>query len=232
MKKLTAFFCLILVLTGCEKKDPPYGVEAQLDLNSERRQIWAIAPAVNLSGQQTVDSLLQADIAFTQLQQISNLTVIPVNRVVEVYASLKIDQVQSPEQAALVCDLLGCDALIVPTVTLYDPYVPPKFGASLQLFGKPGWYIRPTNIDPRELARRASPPPGESVPQADFLQAVGMFDASNGSVRDALNFYASGRHDPVGPLGSREYLVNMERFCGFAYFNLTRDLLRQLDERK
>jgi hypothetical protein len=233
MRKTSIIPALIfLCILGCQESQPKYGVEAHLEVKGERRQIWAVAPAVNLSGQHAVEAILQADIVFSQLQQIDNLTVIPVNRVVEVFASLRIDQVQSPEQAALVCDLLGCDALVVPTVTFYDPYVPPKFGASLQLFGKPGWYIRPGNVDPRELARRASPPPGESVPQADFLQAVGMFDAANGSTRDALYFYASGRHDPIGPLGAKEYVVSMDRFCGFAWFNLARDLIDQLDKRK
>jgi len=235
MKQNILTICLTLIaalICGCNQNNSQYGTEAQLELQGERRQIWAIAPAVNLSGQRQVDALLQADVVYGQLQQIENLTVVPVNRVVEVYASLRIDRVSSPEQAALVCDLLGCDALVVPTITLYDPYVPPKFGGSLQLFGKPGWYIRPTNVDPRELARRASPPLGQSVPQADFLQAVGMFDAANGSTRDALNFYATGRHDPVGPLGAKEYMVSMERYCGFAYFTLTRDLLSQLDKRQ
>jgi len=235
MMRLTYAIGLLVslcIFTGCNENSAKYGTEAQLELKGERRQIWAVAPAINLSGKKSVEPLLQADIVYSQLQQVDNVTVIPVNRVVEVYAALRMDQVQSPEQAALVCDLLGCDALIVPTVTFYDPYVPPKFGASLQLFGKPGWYVRPANVDPRELARRASPPPGESVPQADFLQAVGMFDSANGSTRDALNFYASGRHDPGGPLGPKEYLVSMERFCGFAYFTLTRDLIDQLDKRK
>lgn len=235
MKKtnwMGAFILLFTVICGCQENVKQYGTEAQLELAGERRQIWAIAPAVNLSGQRQVDPLLQADIVYGQLQQVENLTVVPVNRVVEVFASLRIEHVQSPEQAALVCDLLGCDALLVPTVTFYDPYVPPKFGGSLQLFGKPGWYVRPSNIDPRELARRASPPPGESVPQADFLQAVGMFDSANGSTRESLNFYATGRHDPSGPLGPKEYVASMERYCGFAWFTLIRDLLEQLDKRK
>ena len=51
-----------------------------------------------------------------------------------------------------------------------------------------------------------------------------MFDAANGSTRDQLNFYAAGRHDPVGPLGDKAYRVDMDRFCGFAYFSLIRQM--------
>ncbi len=51
------------------------------------------------------------------------------------------------------CRLLGCDGLVIPTVTAYDPYDPPKFGASLQLFVKPGTFNRLPKLDPRALER-------------------------------------------------------------------------------
>lgn len=219
---------------GCAERAPQYGREQPLYLPSKRQEVWAIAPALNLSGQREVDPLLQADLAFQQLQQVKGVTVVPVNRVAEVYAGLRIEQVQSAEQAALVCDLLGCDALVVPTVTAYDPYNPPKFGASLQMFRKPGAYARPQDIDPRELSRAATPGETDSLPTAaaglgaGFLQSAGVFDAANGSVRDAVLRYAAGRNDPAGPLGAKEYLVSMDRYCGFVYHALTEDLLRSM----
>jgi hypothetical protein len=220
----TVVLC-IAAAGGCAEKAPAYGVEEPNRLE-RRREVWAVAPALDLSGQREVDPLLQADIAYQQLQHVRGLTVVPVNRVAEVYATLRIDKVQSAEQAALVCDLLGCEALVVPTVTAYDPYDPPKFGAALQLFRKPASFGRAEGVDPRALSRAASPPPGESLPQAaEFEQAVGMFDAANGSVREALFRYARGRNDPVGPLGAKEYLVSMERYCGFVYHELIGELL-------
>ncbi len=222
----------VCAVSGCQKKEPEYGVE-QFNRLDAGREVWAIAPALNLSGQSEIDPLLQADIAYQQLQHVRGLPVVPVNRVAEVYASLRIEQVQSVEQAALVCDLLGCDALVVPTVTAYDPYNPPKFGASLQLFRKPRSYSRPEAIDPRELSRAAAPPPSDSLPQeADFVQAVGVYDAANGSVREALFLYANGRSDPFGPLGAKEYMVSMERYCGFVYHQLIGDLLMAPRPRK
>lgn len=224
-------FIAAFALTGCQEKIPQYGVEATLALDAAKGEVWAIAPAINLSGQADVDPILQADIAFQQLQDVRGLTVVPVNRVAEVYATLRIEKVQSAEQAAIVCDLLGCDALIVPTVTAYDPYNPPKLGAALQMFRKPARFDRPDAIDPRALSRAATPTVTESLPrQADFVQAVGMFDAANGSVREAMLRYAQGRNDPLGPLGAKEYLVSMERYCGFVYHELIQELLRQRAE--
>src|SRR5262245_16008630 len=73
-------------LLGCETKAPGYGVERQLLLSSERTQVWAVAPAINLSGISDPDPLLQADLLYGQLQTVAGLKVIPVNRVLEVFA--------------------------------------------------------------------------------------------------------------------------------------------------
>jgi hypothetical protein len=224
----------LAAIGGCGgEHTPSYGTERTLTLWTARRQVWAIAPAVNLSGQSSVDPLLQADLVYEQLQAVRGLTVIPVNRVAQVYASLKLEQVNNAEQAAVVCDLLGCDGLIVPTVTDFDPYAPPKFGGSLQLFGKPRGFAVPNNVDPRDLVRSPTPPPeaGLAAAQQDatlggaFLQSVGMFDAANGSVRQAVLDYAVGRNDPQGPLGPKEYFVNMDRYCAFAYHALIAELV-------
>src|SRR5882724_107852 len=92
---------IALLVIGC--KTPQYGHEQQLTIKTRVRPVWAIAPAINLSGQSQVDPLLQADLVYQQLQAVKNITVIPVNRVVEVYAALNIDKVQSEAQATLVC---------------------------------------------------------------------------------------------------------------------------------
>lgn len=225
---------VVYLLTGCTSKPKPYGMEVFSVLPGAQPQVWAIAPAINLSGQREVDPLLQSDILFHKLQEVRGLTVIPVDRTIQVYAALRIEQVQSANQAAIVCEALGCDALIVPTITAYDPYDPPKWGGSLQMF-RTARGGGPPPVDIRDLTRRAAPDPNQ-MPAGplnnDFVQAVGMFDAANGTVREALAGYARGRHDPVGPMGHREYLVNMDRYVGFAYHTLIGDLLRAESRRQ
>ncbi len=231
---ILSLLALAVGLTGCGGDHPlPYGMERPLSFNGSRRQVWAVAPAINLSGERSIDPLLQADLVYQQLQSVRGITVVPVNRVAEVYAALKIEKVQNVEQANIVCDQLGCDALLVPTITSYDPYEPPKFGAVLALFGKPRNYALPDNVDPRDLVRQASPPlnTGLAQPARDIrlngaiAQTVGMFDSANGSIRQSVLDYAVGRNDPMGPMGAKEYFMNMDRFCGFAYHSLIADLL-------
>jgi len=226
--------CLAVVVAGCQQQPLPYGREQPLYLYAPTRPLWAVAPALNLSGEPQVDPLLQADILYEQLQTVHNVTVIPVNRVVEVFAALHIQKVESEDQAKIVCQQLGCDALVVPTVTVYDPYDPPKVGAALQLLAGGGPLVKQPNVDPRTLERAVTPPPPTAVlsPHPQFLQAVGMYDAADGSVRDAVYSYAKGRNDPNGPLGTKEYFVNMDRYSGFVYHALIVDLLEQVQLRQ
>jgi len=56
---------------------------------------------------------------------------------------------------------------------------------------------------------------------------VGMFDAANGSVRQSVMDFAVGRNDPQGPLGPKEYFVNMDRYCAFAYHALIAELVEK-----
>jgi hypothetical protein len=235
MKRLSwmiagVFAAMSLWIPGCDTLPPPkpYGAETQMFLPSRRTLVWAVAPTLNISGQSHVDPLLQSDLVYSELQQVHGLTVIPVDRVVEVYASVHIDKVESEAQAAKICDLLGCDGLIVPTVSMYDPYDPPKMGASLQLFAKPGTVEQTQLIDPHELDRSATAGPMDLPRPQRLVQAVGMFDAVDGTVRLRAQAYAAGRTDPNGPMGDREVYLDMSRYGGFVYHELIRQLLGQL----
>jgi hypothetical protein len=220
--------CLLVVVVGCGPEPDRYGIESLTFAPDNGPRSVAVAPTLNLSGQR-VDSLAQSDILFQEFQQVRGLTVIPVNRVAEVMMSLRIEKVESSQQAMLVCDALGVDALAVATITLWDPYNPPKIGASLQLFVRDSLQQRPGGLDPREMTRRATPGPLESLPgNADFIQAARMFDAQSGQTRQRIRDYARGRHDPAGPMGEREYLLHMDRYAAFAWHELIGDVLSQL----
>jgi hypothetical protein len=217
------------MLVGCSSGEKPYGRERQLVLPGDSAQVWAVAPVLNLSGQPGVDPILQADLLYQQLQTVQGLTVIPVDRVAQVYMANGIDRIQSPEQALAVMDVLGCQGLVIATITQFDPYNPPKIAMAVQLFRKDRIGQRLPPPDPHKLVREGAPPPEQAMPEnPDFVQVVGMYDAANGTVRDAVLSYAIGRHEPAGPMGEREYFNSMDRFSGFAYFTLIEDLLVQL----
>jgi len=209
--------------SGCNEAyftPKPYGEEHRMEVPGLGAEVWAVAPAINLSGHREVDAILQADLVYQELQTVRGMTVVPVDRVVQVYAGLGIDRVQSPQQAALVCDLLGASGLVIPTITAYDPYTPPKMAASLVLFRRPGGYVRPQSTNPAALLQDNQP-----TNAADLRQAVEMFDSQDGSVRKSLLAYANGRNDPNGPMAEREYFLSMDRYSLFVYHQLIAELL-------
>lgn len=207
-------------LPGCIPKPAEYGRETITFAPRYGPRTIAVAPAVNLSGQSQPDPLLQADIVFQQIQSVRGVTVIPVNRVVQVCAGLGIRNIESREQAIAVCEALGSDALVVPTITTFDPYDPPKMAASLQLFVSK-YRDRSGNIDVRQLSRQATDGPVQLLPQnADFIQAAHLFDGASGSTRDRLSAFAAGRNDPYGALGEREFYLNMDKYASFVWHEL------------
>ena len=129
---------------------------------------------------------------------------IPVNRVIEVYASLRIRESAIRRAGAAGVRPAGMRCMVVPTVTAFDPYNPPKFGAALQLFAQPGTFARSAAVDVRELVRSATPGPNESVPQRRGFVQVGRHVRCGQRIgAHAVFDYAEGRNDPLGPLGQK-----------------------------
>lgn len=221
-----------LSTSGCSIFRPrkvEYGRELGIYMPRGGPRTIAVAPAINLSGTPGVDPLVVADQVYAQVGQVRGVTVVPVNRVAEVLVALGLRQIETAQQAEAVCDQLGVEALIVPTVTLWVPYDPPKMGASLSMFSSASLQASGSRMDIRELVRSATPGPMESLPgRADFLQAAGVFDASAGSVRDRIASYATGRTDPLGPLGVREITLSTEAYSAFVWHELLGELLLQV----
>ena len=219
---------LALAVFGCESnRRPEYGRETIIFSPKNAPRSFAVAPALNLSGQRQPDPLLQADLVVQELQQGRGITVVPVNRVAQAYAGLGLVQVETLEQAAQVCEAVGVDALIVPTITAFDPYDPPKMGASLQTFvrrrtGRDG-------VDVRQLGRAATERVQPMAKNADFIQAAKLFDASAGTTRVRVSEYARGRMDPTGALGEREFYMSMDRYASFVWHELIEETLRHFE---
>jgi hypothetical protein len=206
------------LLVGCSDKPKPYPAESRFAISAARPMVWAIAPAFDLSGQKGVDPLLQADLVYQQLQEMQGLTIIPVNRTAQALWQMHIDRISSPSEVVAVCHELHCDGLVIPTVTAYDPYDPPKFGGALQLFLVN--LVGPTTMPSTQPSTR----PVVTGPR--MMQAVGMFDAANGSVRQQLAQFAAGREDPNAPLAGQQHFVVMDNFNAFAWHELAKELLR------
>lgn len=161
------------------------------------RRVWAVAPLHNESGSLQADGVLLADHLARQLENASNIDVLPVNRTLAAMETIGLAEVSGPEQALRLLGAMGVDGLVVGTITAYDPYDPPKLGLAIELYtSQRAEQANP--VDVRQLARAATdeavlPPPAErGVPQPVNTVSA-FFDAADPNVRGMLRRYAEDR---------------------------------------
>jgi hypothetical protein len=212
---------LAAAVGGCARLTPPDVLASPYpDL-----QLWAVAPFANESGVSTVDGYRVADLFTQEVQEVQGINTVPVNRVVAAMRHANLRAVESPEDAMLLIRMLDVDALVVGTVTAWEPYPPPTMGMAVQLFAGGADARRP--VDPRELVRAPSGDAalGELGPPHAVAQAAGVFDARNHQTLTWLKAYASGRTEPEEPFGTEVYLMDMELYTQFVSHRLIHDLL-------
>jgi hypothetical protein len=218
----------LLGAPGCAlfPRTPALAPPAALVSPYSDRQVWAVAPFNNESGVSIVAGDRIADAFTLEVEQIDGIDTVAVNRVIAAMRSLNITAVTTPAQAHALLRTLGVDALLVGTVTAYDPYDPPKFGGAIALFAADAQHARSLDPVAETRSRTESVAPGAMTSNAP-AQASGMFDASNHMTLVDLNNYAAGRSAPASPYGQRIFLVRMDLYTQFAANRLLVDLLQQ-----
>ena len=224
---------LLLVLlwvipdAGCVFFHDPLTPPAALQNSAAQTRLWAVAPFANESGVSIVDTFAIADAFTQQLEQVEGIDTVAVNRVVQAMRAAGMPSVSTHAEALRLLEMLDVDALVVGTVTAFDPYPPPTLGMAVQAFTRPGREARPA-FDPQALVRApsgAATAPGElGAPQA-AAQAAGVFDARNHQTLTWLAQYAAGRTEPDSAFGADVYLMDMELYTQFVSYRLIHDLL-------
>jgi len=212
--------------TGWPSRDPalvaPYG----------ERQLWAVAPLANESGSLQADGVRLADQLARTLENAGGLDVVPVSRVLAAMQSLELDAVRSPADAASLRGVLGADALVLGTVSAYEPYDPPKVGLAVELYLDPH-RPRPGGVDLRELSRAATEEMSrpEGLGWSDPAQPASVisryFDAADPQTREALERYARrrGGDRPADRHAWRLYRISMDLYTEFVSHEVSSRLL-------
>lgn len=193
-------------------------------------KLWAVVPLRNETGTSIANGAVMADKIGQQIAQVRGMIVLPTNRVMDAMAALKLREVRSVSDAMALIQTLDCDGLIVGSMTGWDPYEPPKIGATLQLYSRRNPSAPGTldGLDSREMTYAATSgglPEGTTRYSQPVAQASGYFDAANHEVIAALQRYSVGRVPLESPAGWRSYLINMDLYAEFVSFELTRNLL-------
>jgi len=220
---------LVLAMTGCEltpKLRQPSRVRSPYDTGAGQ-VVWGVAPLTNESGVGVVDVLAVSDELVRAVEGVQGVRSLPVNRTIAAMRALELDVISSPEEAADLAEALGADAVVVGTITAYDPYDPPTLGLTLALLLRPDApTIDPDEIDPLRLSRlNTEYLVDDSPPERPTAVASVLLDARDHGVLLDIKEYANGRSDRDSALGWRGYTASMELFTRFATHHAVSELL-------
>lgn len=222
----------LLVSTGCEsadKLDAPQVIVSPYD-SSQGEALWAVVPLVNESGVSEADSFMVSDKLVAAIDQSRGIACLPLNRTIAGLRAAGLNNLRTPQDARALAKVLGVDALVIGTITDYDPYNPPKLGMALMLFVNDRDEYTLTNADPMKL-RQAYSDRQVAVNNANTSRPAATvsehLDASNHDVLLQVKQYALGRHDKSSAMGWRQILASMDRYTEFAAYTVVSRLVDQ-----
>ena len=141
--------------------------------------------------------------------------------------------VSRPDEVIALAENLGVDAVIVGTVTRYDPYPPPEMGMALQLYLRDDMRQEKSfnSIDPGELARAPRP---VDLPVKPALRpqamVVRIFDTAQVEVVERIKKYAQNHNTDKTPLKWKKYTTS-RNFLRFVCHEMIGELLAQEQQR-
>ena len=117
----------------------------------------------------------------------------------------------------LLAENLGAEAVIVGTITRYDPYPPPQMGMALQLYVRQDGSAQneARHVDPGEIARIGKPTKISSiVPISPQSMLVKILDAGQSDVVKRIKKYANSRQTDKTPYKWKKFIAgrNFLRF--------------------
>ncbi len=225
-------------VNGCQPRPAELPLTPPVTLDAPypaREVIWAVAPLANESGTSLPDELGVTDALVNTIREVKGLSALPTNRVIQAMRTMGITGVSSPQEARALAQALGADALVVGTITAWNPYHPPQLGMTIAIFARTDKMLinELSRLDPLEL-RRAMSDAGITVDEfRDLPVAVASrhFDGANHAVLQDVRVYAQGRHDPRTSLGWEYYTQSMARYTDFVCFRIVAELLLQEQQR-
>jgi len=230
LRPLSSAICVLLsaiFLPACSPPKPelvaPRVLVAPYDA-AQGERLWAVLPLRNESGTTVVDSKILTDKLIAATEQIRGVRVVPLNRVLQAMTSLKMASVSNPTEARQLGSALGVDAVVVGSITAYDPYTP-TLGMALALFSESGPNVS-ESLAPQSLATQTSDLPPKSIGAEPMSTTSAVFDGKSHETQMQVRQFAIGRSQDTTALAWRRYLASAELFGEFAAYQIMDDLLR------
>jgi len=227
LHKLLAAIALAsaLAVGGCAKE--PVLVRKPDKAPYDRPVTLAVAPVVNYSGNENIDTLKVTDLLFSELQQVPGIVVVPVNRVLAQMVQDRMPTLETPEQAMALTKKVGADGIVVAAITEYNPYYPPIVGLALQLYGFDAPPVGRLAVDPVGMERAASPMQitiDPEQPQLPKNQLSRIYNSRDHEVLQEVEDFADCRGTAQSPYGWRLYLRSQEMYLRFVFHEALTEL--------
>jgi hypothetical protein len=232
MAVIGLFVCLGAVLCGCASKPREVLTPPQPILSPYSTQrgdvLWAIALPRNESGTGDLDTLAVGDALAATVEEIKGVRAVPLNRTIAAMRSLRLTDIRTPSEALAVANVLGADAILVTSVTAYDPYTP-KIGITAALYGTPnGLGAGVGGLEPREitsLTNESKGTQGRSPLGAPLSVTSNHLDGRNHDVLRDIKMYAEGRSRSSSAYGWKRYVASWPQFLSYASYRTLHDLV-------
>lgn len=236
MSKWLAYSVMVLqvvaVASGCASKPrevltPPQPILSPYS-GHHGEVLWAIAIPRNETGAGELDTLAIGDALAAATEEIKGVRAVPLNRTIAAMRSLRLQDLRTPSEALAVANALGADAILVSSVTAYDPYTP-KIGLTVALYGTPGGLgAGAPSLEPQAIAALTTEPGGrENRPVTGSPLSVisNHLDARNHDVLRDIKMYAEGRLRHRSAYGWERYVASWPQFVSYASYRTLNDLI-------
>ena len=212
---LLALLMAIAIVPGCATRDR---LHRPATIVARHPAVLAVGPMFNESGVSIpADQLASvSDKLVAAINGVEGWSSVPFNRTLQAMKQLGLDSIRTDEDARTLCEVVGVDGILVGTVTAWNPYDPPRFGANLLLV--PASDEATTAVDPSTLYGRT----GDSEAAAGSRSAATLspvaitvdLDAVDHAVRADLRRYAKSHLDVTGGFDppERYYLMVYARW--------------------
>lgn len=238
MRLVLGFIALSTGLFACTQtpKDPlraPRVLVAPYDA-ANGESLWAVVPLRNEAGTTLLDASVVSDKLVSALDQVQGIRAVPLNRTIQTMRALNMGAPRSPQDLRALAAALGVDAVVVGSVTAWDPYTP-LIGMSLAVYGAENIQSPGSGMDARALSTRTRDSAGGSAaggagrdedPNRPLASVAETLDGKNNQVQMDVRSFAEGRVDGPSALGWRRYLASSELFTEFAAYRMA-DLMVQ-----
>ena len=234
MRRFILFLAGACALAGCA--DLRSGVYRQYPENGwPELEHWAVLGIANESGEVHVLDGLPIETELThhfavELAKVRNLKVMHPEHVVSemMRKNLHPEPLKGVEEILKLGRALGVDAVVIGTITTYDPYTPPRLGVALQVFRTKRRSVASSDID--ALVQSGRPIP---IERGDAGYVVASFeriyDAHHDATRDKLEAFglAHSADDFGGNSPEWDAMNIRSRWFSFVSTDLIREVMKQ-----